>query len=284
MQNNALGKGLSALISNDLSNTTKGYLPNVPIDKIIPNRFQPRIQIHDESLKELAESIKAMGVIEPLIVTRTKDKFELIAGERRLKAAKLAGLTTVPVVVREASPRQMLEMAVVENVQRADLNPLEEGLAFQQLAQRFKMSHTEIGKKLGLSRPTVANKIRLLKLPDVVKKGLLEGLLDEGHARALLALGDNKQIVEVYKIVIKKHLSVRAVEELIRRILQKEKGLKPTEKNRILLDEKTEKIESSLKKVITPNLKLSRSKRGGKIVIPFKNDAELEEIYKKLIK
>ncbi len=280
MVNTGLGKGLSALISeNDIDGSNSGgYLPNVPVEKIAPNRFQPRSKIQKESLEELAESIKEHGVIEPLIVTKTKKGgYELIAGERRLEAAKLAKLKTIPAVVKEASPQQMLELAVVENIQRADLNPLEEGLAFEQLAKEFGLNHDQISKKVGLSRPAVANKIRLLKLPDVVKEGLLNNDIDEGHARALLGLTNEGSMIQTYKIILRDKLSVRAVEELVRRLNQ---GHKPVRrKNQIIVDEKTTSLENSLKEKFSKKVKLTRSKKGGKIVIPFKNDEELNKYY-----
>ena len=159
----------------------------------------------------MADSIREHGVIEPLIVSqRSSDEFELIAGERRWRASKLAGMKFVPVVVKEASPQQMLELAIIENLQREDLNPLEEAMAFDQLAQKFGLTHTEIAKKVGYSRPAVANKVRLLSLPDELKKGLMLGTLSEGHARALLGLKENQVMESTYRIITRDGLSVRA--------------------------------------------------------------------------
>jgi len=283
MATNVLGKGLSALISEkSIHDIKQGYIPEVSIEEIVPNRYQPRIEITEESLKDLADSIKLHGVIEPLIVTRNENnKFELIAGERRLKAAKLAGLKVVPVVVKEASHQQMLELAIVENIQRADLNPLEEGMAFKELIDKFNMPHEVIGQKVGLSRSAITNKIRLLTLPDEVKEGLLHEKIDEGHARALLGLSEPDVLLQAYRITVKDNLSVRAVEELVRRLNEGRKTSKKT-RERILLDQKTLVIETNLKNIYTSRLTLVRSRFGGKIVIPFKNDAELDDIYKKL--
>lgn len=284
MSSKGLGKGLSALISEDTINEIdQAYIPQLDIDRVLPNPYQPRMKMNQEDLAELASSIKEHGVIEPLIVTRSKDndKYELIAGERRLEASKLAGLKTVPVVVKEASPQQMLELAVVENIQRADLNPLEEGLAFEQLVKQFSMNHVEISEKVGLSRSAIANKIRLLNLPDEIKKGLLNGKIDEGHARALLGLNDNGTMLQTYQIILRDHLSVRAVEELVRRLSQGHK--KPTRRTERIVDQKTLQIESSLREKLTTKLTLSRSQKGGKIIIPFKNDEELDKIYSSLI-
>lgn len=285
MNKKGLGKGLSALISDDnINEIDQAYIPKLEITKIIPNPYQPRSIIKKEDVAELAESIKEHGVIEPLIVTRSKEDkgiYELIAGERRLEGAKLAGQETVPVVVKEASPQQMLELAVVENVQRSDLNPLEEGMAFEQLATEFNLNHSEISQKVGLSRSAVANKIRLLNLPLNIRKGLLENKISEGHARAILGLEDKQVMTQVYDKVVKNGMSVRALEELVRRLNQGKKLKK--QKNERILDKKTQSIETTLKKSISSNITLSRSKRGGKIVIPFKNDEELDEIYKKLV-
>lgn len=275
-----LGKGLSALISEDAVNSAKmsgGYIPNLPINKIIPNPYQPRVEFEPESLVELADSIREHGVIEPLLVTKKPDgKYELIAGERRWRAAQLAGTESLPVVVREASPKEMLELAVIENVQRKDLNPLEEAMAFEQLTKVFNMTHEEISTKVGISRPTVANKIRLLSLPEEIKKGLLEGKISEGHARALLGLDSTEKIIAAYKVILRDHLSVRAVEELIRRLNKgKVKNSRTTDR---IIDEKTQRIETELKNILGSSVSISRSAKGGKITIPFKNDNELDKI------
>lgn len=259
-----------------------GYIPSLPIELINPNPYQPRIDIRPEELVELSDSIREHGVIEPLIVTKKDDQhYDLIAGERRLRAAKLAGSTTIPVVVKEASPQQMLELAIVENVQRSDLNPLEEAMAFEQLAKLFDLTHDEISKKMGLSRPAVANKIRLLSLPEEIRRGLLEGKISEGHARALLGLNNNETMIAAYKVILRDHLSVRAVEELVRRLSKGHK--KQVRKDMRLLDERTTMIEQNLQQRFGNEVSLSRSQKGGKIVIPFHSDEELEKIVKELL-
>ncbi len=282
MKKSALGKGLDSLISSqDVDSINQGFIPNLDIDLIDPNPYQPRMNMNEEELLELADSIREHGVIEPLIVTKASGgRFNLIAGERRLRAAKLAKLKTVPAVLKEVSEQQVLELAVIENIQRADLNPLEEAMAFEQLVQKFKLTHKDIAEKLGLSRSAIANKIRLLQLPDEIKKGLLDRKIDEGHARALLGLKSNVAMISAYKIIIKNHLSVRAVEELVRRLNQgKTKRRKSTDR---ILDAYTQKVESTLQGIYGKNVKLFRSSKGGKIVIPFKSDKELEQIYKKM--
>ncbi|KXK25813.1 MAG: putative chromosome-partitioning protein ParB [candidate division WS6 bacterium OLB20] len=276
----ALGKGLSSLITEDtMSQMKQAYIANLPIERIVPNPYQPRAEIKPETLVELADSIREHGIIEPLIVTRKNETtYELIAGERRWRAAKLAKMATVPVVVKEASPQQMLELAIVENIQRSDLNPLEEAMAFEQLVSMFKLSHLDIAKKVGYSRPAIANKIRLLTLPTDVKKMLLNEELSEGHARAILGLTSQEAMVEAARITVRDKLSVRAVEELVRRLNQGKKD-KPPRKNERLIDEYTQKLESTLQTKFGKKLSLQRSRRGGKIVIPFKTDEELNRIY-----
>lgn len=281
-----LGKGLSALISDDsVMKSDHSYIPNLSIDQIKPNPYQPRIEVKPETLLDLADSIREHGVIEPLIVTQKKEEeFELIAGERRWRAAKLAGLKKVPAVIKEASPREMLELAIVENIQRADLNPLEEALAFKQLVENHKLTHTQIAKKVGLSRPAVANKIRLLNLPEVVRKGLLEGKISEGHARALLGLTSDKTIVAAYRRISSENLSVRAVEELVRRLNASGKKVKkqPLSVSRPT-DQKTETLEKKLQAYFGIDVKIFRSQRGGKIIIPFSGDNDLDEKFNKLM-
>lgn len=278
----SLGKGLSALISDDsVIKDDHAYIPNLSIDHIKPNPHQPRMEIKPETLLELSDSIREHGIIEPLIVTqKDTDDYELIAGERRWRAAKLAGLKKVPAVIKEATEQQMLELAVVENIQRADLNALEEGLAFKQLADNFKLTHTDIAKKVGLSRPAVANKIRLLNLPEEVKKGLLEEKISEGHARALLGIISQDMIVAAYSRIIKENLSVRDVEKLARQLNEGQKEQKKQKK--VKIDSKTKGFERNLQKKYGDKLKVHKGKKGGKIVILFSSEKEFENLYKKL--
>lgn len=186
-------------------------------DILQPNPLQPRGLITPESLSELAESIKAHGVLEPLVVARTPAGYQIIAGERRWRASKLAGLSKVPVIIRETSPQGMLEMAIVENVQRIDLNPLERAQAYIRLLEEFGLTNAEISNRVSKSPAYISNTIRLLTLPDALKDALMSGATTEGHARALAALDDHRLIIDVYKEVLKKNLSVRGTEELVRR-------------------------------------------------------------------
>lgn len=219
------------------------------IDLIEPNPLQPRGLISPESLAELAESIRTHGILEPLVVAKTPAGFQIVAGERRWRAAKLVGLLKVPVVIRETNPQGMLEMAIVENVQRIDLNPLERAQAYRRLMDEFSLGTNEIAERVGKSASYISNTIRLLTLPDALKDALMSGATTEGHARALSALEDPHLIVEGYKEVLKRNLSVRGTEELVRRMRAK-MGVAPKRsavvENMHILSEEMEQVESSL--------------------------------------
>lgn len=280
-----LGKGLAALISEDAIKTPGGsYIPDLNVNLIVPNPDQPRLEISPESLIELADSIREHGIIEPLIVSKSKQdgKYTLIAGERRWKAAMLAKVDTVPVVVKESSPRQMLEMAIVENIQRKDLNPLEEALAFQQLHDDYQMTTPEIAKKVGIARPTVSNKMRLLNLPIELKEALLKEQISEGHARALLGLSNAETMVAALSIILKKNLSVRGTENLVRKLTYEENKYKNKVEANKAWSPRAVEISNILSSHLDLKIKLTRTRRGGKIVIPFKDDDELEEIFGRL--
>src|SRR5512138_2469072 len=207
----ALGKGLSALIP-DLPEPPARAAVEADIDWLAPNEFQPRLTVDDARLQELAQSIKVNGVIQPIVVRRTGDRFQIIAGERRWRAAKLAGLLRVPIVVREVTPgheKSLLEMALIENIQREDLNPIEEALAYRRLADEFQLRQEDIATAVGKDRASVANYVRLLKLPDEVRTEVASGRLSMGHARALLALADENAQRRLAREVIARSLSVR---------------------------------------------------------------------------
>jgi ParB family chromosome partitioning protein len=190
----------------------------VDIDLLQPSPLQPRGTITPESLVELVDSIREQGILEPLVVAKTPAGYQIVAGERRWRAAKIAGLSTVPIIIKKATPKGMLEMSLVENVQREDLNPLERARGFQRLKTEFRMGTSEIAEKIGKSQSYVSNSFRLLTLPDILKDGLLLGQTTEGHVRALATLEDPKLIVEAYKKVLKENLSVRGAEEIARRL------------------------------------------------------------------
>ena len=282
-QTGPLGKGLSSLIaSGSMDLSTKGFIPNLPVEHISPNPHQPRMTIKPEELINIADSIRENGIIQPLIVTKRGPKdYVLIAGERRWRAAQLADIKTVPVVIRDVSPQQMLEMAVIENIHRQDLNPIEEALAFQQLKEKFSLNHTGIGKKVGLSRVAVVNKIRLLKLPENVKLLVLDQIITEGHARALLGIEDDDSMIAAADVVVRKGLSVHQTEELVRKIVKGNQEKKAGRPRR--LDSKVLRWEEDLSKHLNTKLTIMKLKGGGKITIRYKTEKDLENIYKRIV-
>src|SRR5213075_2663725 len=225
----ALGKGLSALIP-DSPEPPRASPVEADIDRLSPNDFQPRTYVDDARLQELAQSIKANGIIQPIVVRRVGDRFQIIAGERRWRAAKIAGLLRVPVVVRDVAPggeRSLLEMALVENIQRENLNPIEEALAYRRLADEFQMTQEAIASAVGKDRATVANTMRLLRLPEEIRAEVASGRLSTGHARAILALPNETDQRRAARDVIARSLSVRETESLVKKIA--EEGVPQTE-------------------------------------------------------
>lgn len=284
INNSRLGKGLGALISSGAIQNTGGYIENFDIEKIVPNPYQPRMNFSTEELIDLANSIKENGVIQPLLITRDttseSDNYFLIAGERRYRASKLAGLTTVPVVIKEASPQEMLELALIENIQRQDLNPLEEAHAYRQLQDEFGLTHALIAKKVGFSRVAVTNKMRLLKLPELVKEQVLKGELTEGHARTLLALTDPTALQSTANLVIKRNLSVRETEALVRKI----NFGRDDDRNRArMLNRNEEEFIQALSRSLGLDARIKKMTFGGKLEIRFKDEEEFEKL-KKIIR
>jgi len=278
-----LGKGLGALLpGSDIAPTTG--LSDVPVRAILPNPYQPRSAFDEASLTELAGSIREHGLIQPLIVARSsEDQYTLIAGERRWRAAQIAGLDTVPAVIKNAAPQQMLEIALVENVQRADLNPLEEAFAYKELAENFGLTQEQIAQRVGKSRVAIANIMRLLKLPEPIKARLADGLITEGHARALLSINDSLVQQRLLSQIVKNGLSVRQTEELVRRLLD---GQQPVKKahaaHRVSADSRA--LEDRMRRALGTKVSLFRSKKGGTIVIHFYSEEELDVIYRRIVK
>jgi ParB family chromosome partitioning protein len=244
--------------------------------------LQPRGQILPETLVELAESIREHGVLEPLLIAKTPAGYQIIAGERRWRASKLAGLSRIPVVIRETSPQGMLEMAIVENVQRVDLNALERAQAYRRLMDEFGMTATEVGQRVGKSGPYVSNTLRLLELPDALKDGLIQNAITEGHAKALLGLEDINLILQGYKTVMAENLGVHATEELVRR-MKASSDVKPRTKREYEHTPQVAKYEEEIANSIGCKTKLSKSKSGGRLLIIFKTDEELENLHKRLV-
>src|SRR3989338_3526001 len=230
---------------------------HLEIELLQPNPLQPRGLISPESLAELAESIRTHGLLEPLVVAKTPAGYQIIAGERRWRAAKLAGLVEVPVIIRETSPQGMLEMAIVENVQRIDLNPLERAQAYRRLMDEFNLTNGEISIRVSKSPSYISNTIRLLTLPDALKDALMAGATSEGHVRALSALEDPHLIIEAYKEVLKKNLSVRGTEELVRRMRSRH-GIAPRKGTDLvsmrIVSEDIDRIQEGLQKKLSDGL------------------------------
>jgi len=279
-----LGKGLGALIPDtSWQGEREAGAPQVgvaeaPVEAITPNPRQPRATIDRVALQELADSIREHGLIQPLIVTQSANGYQLIAGERRWRAAQLAGLTTVPVIIKEAAPQQMLELALVENLQRADLNPLEEAAAFRQLMDEFRLTQEKVAERVGRSRAAVANAVRLLKLPEPVKARLADGTISEGHARALQAL-DDAAMLKALATVTRNNLSVRQTEELVRRILAEPK----TKAKKVVASAETRSLEDRMRRALGTKVNLFRSRKGGKVIIHFYSDEELDAVYRRII-
>ena len=312
-----LGRGLSALIpdtstkpvaepsAQNVSNTTTPTT-SIPIDQILPNPQQPRTDIPEDELQDLTNSIRQHGIIQALLVSRQSsndrgNRYQLIAGERRWRAALKAGLTEVPVTIREATSRESLELAIIENVQRADLNPLEEGLAYQKLITDFSLTQQQVAERIGRSRTVIANAIRLIDLPSKVSESLARGEISAGHARALLGTTDVEHLIENWKTVITERLNVRQTEELVRaqRIpepttnekLRNSEVTEPSDQALVSVSDpghgtvtSTEGLAAKLQNSLGTKVTLRRNQNGtGTITIHFYSDEELNGIFERLI-
>lgn len=284
-----LGRGLGSLIPTTPApveaetTASGGPVQSVPIDDIVPNPYQPRSVIDRQKLEELAESIRTHGLVQPLIVTANPsgDGWTLIAGERRWRASRLAGLTTIPVVVREAAPQDMLELAIIENVVRADLGPLEEATAFRQLIDEFGLSQAEVASRVGRSRAAVANTLRLLGAPPQLQDALAAQHVTEGHARAILGLTNTADQLAVLEQVIEQGLNVRQTEALVRR-WQQPAAEKPPPPPR---DPDEVRIEDRLRTALGTRVALKKDTagRGGSLTIQFFSDEQLQAIYDRIV-
>jgi len=282
-----LGRGLDALIpSGDFTPespseiSTRGY-DSLPVTDINPNPRQPRSQMDQESLKELADSIRVNGILQPLIVTPADElgKYTLIAGERRLLAAKLAGLDSVPIIVREASEQQHLELALIENVQRTDLTPLEAAEAYRQLADDFNLSHEQIAQQLGKSRVSITNTLRLLKLPEDVRQSLAKGNISEGHARVILSLPTPQSQSAALQTILKHELNVRRTEDLVHKLL----GQRPPSEAKPAPQPDVSFLEERLRQRLGTRVNLHQRKKGGTLVIHYYSDEELDALILRIL-
>ena len=286
----ALGKGLSALLENASTDiTTKnigvegktvGSISSISIEQIEANPFNPRTHFEADQLSELKESISVHGIIQPLTVRKLgRDRYQLISGERRFRASQLAGLTDVPCYIRIANDQTMLEMALVENIQRVDLNAIEVGLSYQRLIDECNFTQEQLSKKVGKSRSNIANFLRLLKLPAPIQIGIREGLLSMGHARAIVSAGDEDAQIEIFKKVLEDGLSVRDVEALIKGKKEGDAPVAEKVSTSGSISPSAEKFQSQLSETLDTKVQISTNNKGkGKIVINFRSEKQLDQI------
>lgn len=278
-----LGRGLDALISTEALRTSgSSSIGEIEISKIFANPNQPRRDFNEEALQELADSISELGVIQPITLRKMEDEtYQIIAGERRFRASQLAGKTSIPAYILKADDENTMEMALIENIQREDLNPLEIALAYQQLIEQHNLSQEQLSKRVGKGRATIANFLRLLKLPGTIQVALKEKKIDMGHAKALLSLDSHADQINIFNEILEKKYSVREVEELVRKTKEGEEIVAPKQKN--VAEKKQDEVFHQLKKHLTQFFKTPvqltcSSKGSGKISIKFKNESELERI------
>jgi len=275
LKKSRLGRGLDALIPSE--KTENSVTNQLSVDRIKPNKFQPRKNFDESAIMELASSIREKGVIQPLIVRKTGNEYEIIAGERRWRASKLAGIKNVPVFIIEADDNEILELALIENLQREDLNPIEEAEAYQKLAKEFNLTHEEISKKIGKDRSTISNQLRLLKLTMNAKEALINGLISTGHARALITINDQNLLDEYLNLIIAHNLSVRQTEKLVK----PGTGLKTRiEKKRADSTDQQylEAIAEELKKSLGTKVTINGVSDKGKIEIEYYSGDELDRL------
>ena len=274
-----LGRGLSALIPTSLQNAAT---TDIPLDAIHRNRFQPRVQIEDDELAGLAASVRDHGVIQPVLVTKVDGGFELVAGERRVRAAEMAGLSRIPAVVREVSEHERLALALVENLQRADLNPLDEARAFRRLGDEFGLTQEEIAARVGRSRSSIANTLRLLETSPAIQDAVAAGAISEGHARAIATVTDHAAQAELLAVVVTRGLNVRQTEELARRLRDQGTTHQTTVRPRPS-DPDLERLEAGLREALGTKVTVQPGRRGGRITIQYYDGDDLGRIYDRLI-
>ena len=274
----ALGRGLSALFPETaISEDDRGFF-YCPIESVFPNPHQPRQNFNDPELTELANSIKEKGVIQPVLVTQTRDGFQLIAGERRWRAAQKAGFDKIPAWIRDASPSEALELALIENIQRKDLNPIEEASAYQELIQRFNLTQEALSKRIGKDRSTIANSLRLLKLPAFIQQDLIDLRLTTGHARVLVGVESPVVQKKMRDLIRKKSLTVRQTEVLAKKILAPKKPKSPKDGT----DPYIESLANDLQKSLGTKVAIKRRGERGKIIIDFYSDEDLGRLIDRL--
>ena len=280
----ALGRGLSALIPDSPvpAPSAADRALEVDVDLLRPNKFQPRTQMDDERIEDLARSIRGNGIIQPIVVRKADKGYEIIAGERRWRAAQRAGLLKVPVVVREIPEERLLAVALIENIQREDLNPIEEATAYRRLADEFHLTQDQIADAVGKDRSSVANYVRLLRLPQEVRSNLASNALSMGHARALLALPDEASQLRLSRDIVSRNLSVRETEALVKKAGSQEEGKKGKQDDK-KADVHTRAAEDKLRLALGTRVRINRKGKGGRIEIEFVSEDELHRLYERLV-
>ena len=271
-----LGKGLSALIPEPSVFVGGRTIVNIDVNKIIPNPRQPRTEFPHETLNELAESIRAQGVIEPILTRMRNGRYELVAGERRWRAAKKAGLNIIPSIVKDFSDEESLEISLIENLQREDLNPMDEAEAYQRLTKEFKLSHADIAKKVGKDRSTVANMVRLLELPREIQGSLKRGQITVGHARPLLSIQSNSEKIAMWREILRGNLTVRDVEELM--VSGRKIPLRQTKRRKLTKNEELNDLTGLLTTHLGTKVNIYGSRSRGKIEIQYFSQEDLERL------
>ena len=282
-----MGRGLSAILNTEFkNNVTKteetkdivGNIIDIPLEKIIPNKSQPRSYFGDQALSELAQSIESLGIIQPITVKKHDDKFLIISGERRFRASKIVGLKTIPAYVRLADDKELLEMALVENIQREDLNAIEVALTYQRFLEELEMTQEQLSQRIGKERSTITNAIRLLKLPPVIQDAIRNGIISAGHGRAILSLDDEKLQFELLTMIIKEKLNVRQA-ELLANSLKNPKQKKETQ-HKENIPNHYKKVQKNLSDLLDLKVEIKTASNGkkGKLILDFKNEKELEDI------
>jgi ParB family chromosome partitioning protein len=298
-QNYGLGRGLSSLIPQknlkkdngrpaepqvavqsiptEKNTVNTNEVREIEISRIVPNVHQPRFDFNEEKLAELANSIKQHGIIQPLVVNQKGEQFEIIAGERRFQAAKIAGLNKVPAIIRKAEEKEKLELAIVENVQRHDLNSLEEAKAYKKLIDYFQMSQEEVAERMGKSRSAVANKVRLLGLPVEIQRALVSGKITEGHAKAILAIANPEKQRALFEMILKDNLTVRQIESKVQEISVRSH-------NRVVnVDPEIKNLENKLIGALGTKVKITKSGKGGRIIIDYYSQEDLDSVLSKIV-
>lgn len=277
----ALGKGLSALITEKNTDLVDGSVSHIQTDKIKNNTLQPRVNYDSDRLNELKSSIKEKGILQPILVREKDNEYEVVAGERRLRAARELGLEEVPAIIKSLSDQDALVIALVENIQREELNPIEEAQAFRKLIEDFQYTQENVAESVGKNRSTITNLLRLLKLPKEVQKAISDGLLSVGHARAILSADSSSEQKALMAETIKKGLSVRELERLIKRSSQESAPRKKSAKQE---NPAMKKVAEGMQKLLGTKVSIDPQKKGGRIVIEFYNNEELNRIVKHIIK